>query len=147
MKIKQIILITIGCVSLAFGCIGIALPILPTVPFFVLTLICFTNSSKRLHDWFVGTKLYKNHLESYVEKKGMTLATKISVISTFTLLMGIGFIMMKRTLIGRICLAFVWAAHMVYFIFIVKTIQKTDKTAAAPAEPAADTSESGNDTH
>ena len=77
----------------------------------------------------------------------MTLSTKISVISTFTLLMGIGFIMMKRTLIGRICLAFVWAAHMVYFIFIVKTIQKTDKTAAAPAEPAADATESGKDTH
>ena len=144
MKIKQIILLTIGCVSLALGCVGIALPILPTVPFFLLTLICFTNSSKRLQDWFIGTKLYKNHLESYVEKKGMSLSTKISVITTFTLLMGTGFIMMKRTLIGRICIAIVWTAHMIYFVFIVKTVRRADKTAATPPEDNA--SKTGNDT-
>ena len=33
----------------ALGTIGIALPILPTVPFYLLTAFCFANSSERLH--------------------------------------------------------------------------------------------------
>ena len=102
---------------------GIALPILPTTPFFLLTLICFTNSSERLHNWFVGTKLYKKHLESFVQKRGMTVATKLSIIITFTLIMTFGFIMMKKVPVARICLAVVWAVHIVYFVFIVKTIR------------------------
>ena len=124
MKIKKIILITLGCISLGVGCVGIALPILPTTPFFLLTLLCFTNSSERLHRWFIGTKLYKKHLESFVEKRGMTVATKISVIITFTLVMAFGFIMMKKALIGRVSLAVVWVVHIIYFVFIVKTIRK-----------------------
>ena len=123
MKIKKIILITLGCISLGVGCVGIALPILPTTPFFLLTLICFTNSSERLHNWFVGTKLYKKHLESFVQKRGMTVATKLSIIITFTLIMTFGFIMMKKVPVAMICLAVVWAVHIVYFVFIVKTIR------------------------
>ena len=128
MKIKKIILITLGCISLGAGCVGIALPILPTTPFFLLTLICFTNSSARLHNWFVGTKLYKKHLESFVQKRGMTVATKLSIIITFTLIMTFGFIMMKKVPVARICLAVVWAVHIVYFVFIVKTIRVNQDT-------------------
>ncbi|MFC2330318.1 MAG: YbaN family protein [Treponema sp.] len=128
MKIKKIILITLGCISLGVGCVGIALPILPTTPFFLLTLFCFTNSSERLHNWFVGTKLYKKHLESFVQKRGMTVVTKVSIIVTFTLVMALGFIMMKKVFIGRICLAAVWVVHIVYFVFIVKTIRINKNT-------------------
>ncbi|MFR5068716.1 MAG: hypothetical protein ACLTE2_01965 [Eubacteriales bacterium] len=34
MKLKGIIFLVVGCISLGLGCIGIILPILPTVPFF-----------------------------------------------------------------------------------------------------------------
>ena len=50
MKLKQIIFLIIGCLSLALGCVGIVLPILPTVPFFLLTVFCFANSSQKLHE-------------------------------------------------------------------------------------------------
>ena len=60
MKLKQIIFLIIGCLSLALGCVGIVLPILPTVPFFLLTVFCFANSSQKLHDWFIGTQMYKS---------------------------------------------------------------------------------------
>ncbi|MGP1459212.1 MAG: YbaN family protein [Treponema sp.] len=134
MKIKKIVLITIGCVSLGLGCVGIALPILPTTPFFLLTLVCFTNSSERLHDWFIGTKLYKKHLEAFVQKRGMTAAAKLSVIIAFTLVMAFGFIMMKKTPVGRAALAVVWAVHIVYFVFIVKTLRKKIDTAEGGTE-------------
>lgn len=57
---------------LVSGCIGIVLLILPTVSFFLLTVFCFANSSQKLHDWFIGTKMYREHLEFFVQRKDMT---------------------------------------------------------------------------
>ena len=117
----------IGFVCLGLGCIGIALPILPTVPFFLVTIFCFANSSQRLHDWFLHTKMYKKHLEAFVKKKGMTIKAKTTVLISVSLLMGLGFVMMNQVLIGRIILIVIWICHIIYFIFGVKTIKQTDK--------------------
>lgn len=124
MKLKKWIFLLVGFVSLGLGCVGIALPILPTVPFFLLTVFCFANSSQGLHDWFLGTRLYKKHLDSYVRKKGMTKKTKATILVSVTLLMGFGFVMMLRKAVYIPCaiLALVWVCHVVYFLFGVKTI-------------------------
>lgn len=123
MKLKKALFVVIGCISLALGAIGAVLPILPSVPFLMVAAFCFAKSSKRLHAWFIGTKIYKNNLESLVEGKGMTLKTKIKIISMVTILMAIGFVMMSNILVGRIVLACVWIFHIIYFIFGIKTIK------------------------
>ncbi len=129
MKLKRLLFLLLGCLCLGLGCVGIVLPILPTVPFFLVTVFCFSQSSQRLHDWFVGTKMYKKHLESFVKKKGMTVRTKASIMVTVTLLMGFGFFMMMRKAIyiPSIILAVVWICHVIYFVFGVKTI-RTENT-------------------
>ena len=112
MKLKQIIFLIIGCLSLALGCVGIVLPILPTVPFFLLTVFCFANSSQKLHDWFIGTQMYKKHLESFVQKKGMTVRTKATILTSVTALMAVGFVLMLRKgiIVPCVILAVVWVA-------------------------------------
>lgn len=127
MKIKKIILIIVGCLFLGLGAVGSFLPILPTVPFLLVSAFCFANSSERLNNWFKQTKLYKNNLESYVKGEGMTIKTKIKILSIVTILMAIGFIMMKNTLVGRIILAVVWVLHLIYFIFFVKSKKDNKK--------------------
>lgn len=129
MRLKRLLFLIVGCISLGIGCVGIVLPILPTVPFFLLTVFCFANSSKKLHDWFVGTSLYKKNLESFVQKKGMTAKTKAGIIIPVTLLMGFGFFMMfrKGLIVPCIILGIVWVCHIVYFLFGVKTIQSAEQ--------------------
>ena len=99
------------------------LPLLPAFPFLLLAAVCFAKSSERLNSWFINTKLYKNNLESYVKGQGMTRKTKIKIMITVTILMTIGFIMMKSITVGRIILCCVWLFHIFYFSFGVKTFR------------------------
>lgn len=128
MKITRGVYAALGWLCLALGSIGIALPILPTVPFYLLTAFFFAKSSQKLHDWFVGTNLYKKHLESYVQSKGMTLKTKFGILIPVTLVMGLGFFMMSNVPVARWILAVVWVCHILYFGFRVKTIPEESST-------------------
>ncbi len=123
MNLKKIFYVTLGCIGVGLGAVGAVLPLIPAFPFLLLAAVCFAKSSKRLHNWFINTKLYKDNLESYVQGRGMTKKTKIRIMITVTLLMSVGFFMMHRVWVGQIVLACVWAFHIIYFIFGVKTLK------------------------
>ena len=135
MNMKKILYITVGCLGVALGAVGAVLPLLPAFPFLLLAAFCFARSSERLHNWFVNTKLYKKNLESYVQGRGMTWATKIRIMVTVTLLMSIGFLMMSRVPVGRIVLSVVWLFHLIYFIFGVKTLKEDPSSQELPETP------------
>ncbi len=127
MNIKKLVYLITGCVSLALGAVGSVFPILPTVPFLLLSACCFARSSEKLNNWFKGTKLYRDNLADYVAGKGMTKKAKVRIMVTVTILMSIGFIMMRAVPVGRIVLACVWVFHVLYFVFGIKTIPATAK--------------------
>ena len=125
MGIKKLIWLVVGCIGLGLGAVGAVVPLLPSFPFLMLAAFGFAKSSEKLHYWFIGTKLYKDNLESYVQGRGMTLAAKRRVITTVTLLMGFGLVMMLRKALYVPCiiLGCVWAFHIIYFLFGVKTLE------------------------
>ena len=121
---KRILYIILGCVGVGLGAIGAVVPMLPAFPFLMLAAFCFARSSEKLDRWFKGTKLYQDNLADYVAGRGMTVKTKVRIMVTVTLLMSVGFIMMglKGIVTGCIVLGCVWAFHIIYFIWGVKTI-------------------------
>lgn len=125
MSIKRITFVVLGCISLALAVLGVALPILPTVPFLALAAFCFAKSSDRLNNWLINTKFYQNNLADFKAGKGMTVKTKVRILTTVTLVMAVGLIvmLMKGVTVGSIILSVVWLGHIYYFGFKVKTLE------------------------
>lgn len=59
------VLLGIGWLFLAIGAIGVFLPVLPTVPFLLVTAWAWSKSSKRLHKWLYGNKTYGPYLVAW----------------------------------------------------------------------------------
>ena len=110
-----------GFLFFALGMAGAVLPILPTTPFILVAAFCFARSSDRLNSWFKGTKVYKMVFEGYMTKRSMTLRAKLTILVPATALLAVSFAMMSNVPVGRAIVAAVWAGHIVYFGFIVKS--------------------------
>ena len=62
----RIIYLIIGFLSLALAIVGVVLPLLPTTPFLLLSIACFSKSSKRFENWLYHTKLYQTYVADFV---------------------------------------------------------------------------------
>ena len=80
-RIKKYLYIALGFIALGLGIIGIILPVLPATPFLLVTSYCFAKGSDRFNNWFINTKVYKKHLESFVKERAMTLKEKVVLLS------------------------------------------------------------------
>lgn len=74
------ILIGIGWISIAGGIIGLLLPLVPTVPFLLLAVLCFSRSSQRFHSWLVDHKHLGPLLRDYLAHGGIPPRAKIMAI-------------------------------------------------------------------
>ena len=129
---KKILYMILGCVGVGLGAVGVVVPMLPAFPFLMMAAFFFARSSEKLDRWFKSTGLYKDNLEDFVAGRGMTKKAKVRIMFTVTLLMSVGFIMMglKGIVTGCIVLGCVWAFHIIYFIFGIKTIPAAEASAA-----------------
>lgn len=121
---KRTLLLGVGFISLVFGMIGVVIPLLPTVPFLMLSAWCFARGSKKVNDWFKETKIYKTYLESYVKGEGMSIKTKVSIMAMVTLLLSIAFIAMHKVPLAQSFLFIIWLGHLLVLSFKVKTLKK-----------------------
>ncbi|MEG1284440.1 MAG: YbaN family protein [Romboutsia sp.] len=119
-KIKKIVFIIIGIISLTLGIIGIIIPILPTTPFLLLSSFCFVKGSEKIDKWFRASKIYKNHLENFIEKREMTLKQKVSILLFADIMIAFPLIILDNLYV-KLFLIIVVAFKYYYFIFRIKT--------------------------
>lgn len=125
MSLRKAIYTILGCIGLILGAVGVIVPMLPAFPFLLLAAFGFARGSERLHSWFISTRLYKNNLETYVRGQGMTRRTKHRIIASVTVLILISMSILaicELYWVWSILIA-VWAFHILYFVFGVKTFE------------------------
>lgn len=121
----KVVLIILGFISMGIGIVGIVVPILPTTPFLLLASFFFAKGSKRFHDWFISTKIYKKYLESFVQSRAMTLKNKLTILLPVSCMLIITFIFVNN-LHARIVLVILFIGKYLYFFTQIRTIAKEE---------------------
>lgn len=111
----RIIWLTIGLTSLGLGTLGIFLPLLPTVPFYLLAAFSFSKSSDRLHTWVINHKIFgpdiRNWNENRVIHRRAKLMATIAMLGSVLLALFLD-VPLKYIAVQAICLtlvgAFIW---------------------------------------
>lgn len=109
--------------TLVLGAVGVLLPILPTTPFLLLSSFCFARGSDRFHRWFLGTKLYQNHLDRFIRERAMTLKTKFCILLPASAMLLIAMYMMSN-LPGRLFILFLIFFKYIYFFTKIRTVRE-----------------------
>lgn len=119
--LRQIIWICVGLGAFSFGTLGIFLPILPTVPLYLLASFAFLNSSETLYTRFRNSKYYKKYLKPYTDMGGIPLKQKMCLIAFVTLQIGIAALLLRNSAVGLGVLGAVYAGFLISMLFVVKT--------------------------
>ena len=130
----RVLYIILGFVFFGLATVGAFVPILPTVPFLLLASFFFSKGSKRFERWFTSTRLYHDHLETYLKNRSMTRKSKIYILTLATVMMAIGAIIVPVLVVRILLVALILFMHY-YFAFRIKTITpEEEKTLKAEEE-------------
>ena len=108
-----------GLVSLGLGIVGIALPLLPTVPLVLLAAFCFSRSSERLHTWLVEHRIFGPSIRDWRERGAISLRGKLLATLSIAAVFGISLWLNLRVSLLAIqgvtllaVLTFIWSRPM-----------------------------------
>jgi len=115
-KVKRPLFITLGWLFVILGGIGAVLPLLPTTPFLILALACFSKSSPRFHAMLLRNKWFGPTLrqweQSHTIRRRVKYKATALIIATFSIsiwiLSGRTGIQLMLICLCLILLVFVW---------------------------------------
>ena len=126
MKIFAFIKMFVGFMALAFGAVGIFLPVWPTTPFVLLAVGCFSSSPK-IRARILRVKFFGDYYDAYKHKRRLrksTAAVSITFLWTMLLLS----VFLADNLFATIFLPVIGIAVTIHILAItrVRTGVKTD---------------------
>ena len=130
-KIKQFLLISVGCLSFVLGVAGSFLPLLPTTPFLLLSLYCFTQSSEKFNKWLKSTKIYQEYVGEFLKHRSFTMQKKVKMLISIYIMVGIS-VYFVPILFIKAMLIFLLISQTIILLFFIETrekenIKKTNK--------------------
>jgi uncharacterized protein len=117
----RVLYVIFGTLFLGIGVLGAILPVLPTTPFLLLTTYFYAKGSKKFHQWFISTKLYKKHLESFVRDKSMTRKQKWTLMIITDMMLIISYVLVSIFAVKIFIILLIFLKHL-YFHTQVKII-------------------------
>ncbi len=85
---KRRLFLLMGHTMLGLGIIGIVVPLLPTTVFFLSSAWFYARSSPRWEHWLLNNRYFGAYIRDYVEKRGISLNTKIITLGLLWLTLG-----------------------------------------------------------
>ncbi len=120
-RLLRYIWLGVGLIAFVLGSAGIVLPLLPTVPFYLLAAFCFAKGSERLHAWFQSTKLYQKYVVPFNDGSGMTWQAKLKTMALVTAVMSVSGYFLADNRTGLMMLGGAWLIQCAVMVFFVKT--------------------------
>lgn len=133
-EVLRYLLMGVGWAAVMGGILGIFLPLLPSVPFLLLALFCFSRSSERFHTWLVEHKHLGPMLKDYLLHGGIPLKVKAVAIGMIWISFPVSTFLLVEAFWVRVALLSTAAAVTVYLLTI---------PTAAPAADGADGNRKG----
>lgn len=122
-RFLRVLLIIAGFISLGLGCIGVILPIIPTAPFLLLTSLCFVKSSEKFNNWFLNSKIYKKHLETFAKNKVMTVQGELTLLLFVSLMLLTSMYFINKPVMTIVFTCLIFFKYL-YFVICVRPISK-----------------------
>ncbi len=119
---KKVMWLIVACIFFAMGTLGTVLPVLPTVPCYLVTAFGFAQSSDRLHSWFEKSNLYQKHAAPYLKAGGLPVKGKASIIALVTVQVGIPAFLFRNNMTVLSVIAAIYVAFLICMLLVVKTI-------------------------
>ena len=140
-SIVRLLLVIAGSISLAFGVIGIFLPVLPTTPFLLLASFCYVRSSERLHRWLLEHRVFGKYIYNYEVHRAIPKKTKIIAMVTLwpTLLFSLTLIPLVPVRVGVFIVGLIVSWHLLS----MRTLNHIDDGETPDMSPRKDVTETG----
>ncbi len=119
---KKIFWLVVASIFFAMGTLGTVVPVLPTVPCYLVTAFGFAQSSDKLHAWFEKSELYKKHVSPYLEAGGLPVKGKASIIALVTVQVGIPAFIFRDNATVLLIIGAIYAAFLFCMLVVVKTV-------------------------
>lgn len=81
----RMLYLCLGWLMVATGIVGAFLPVLPTTPFLLIALWCFSKSSPKLEAWLLSHPRFGPSLRNWREKGAVPRKAKIAAVSLMTM--------------------------------------------------------------
>lgn len=119
-KFIRIALIILGSLFVLLSVLGVLLPLLPTTPFLLLAVVCYSKSSNRLHNKLLNSRFPGNYIRNYYAGNGIPMHAKLLIVTTLWLTMGYSYFFVISNIIVKFILILI-ALGVTIHLLLIKT--------------------------
>lgn len=87
-RLVRRLLFGVGALSLLVGLVGIVVPLLPTVPFLLLTAACWSRASPRWHRWLLAQPTLGPAIQRWERERTVSRRARWTALGLVALSMG-----------------------------------------------------------